>query len=148
LIFGKMNNHYEQSGIVSNPIQAQYEIPEGEKAEIPLQAPGGPSAKSWDGSKRVTALFMGLDYRDWEAGNCASRTDCMMLVTYDPATNTAGMLSIPRDLWVAIPGFGEAKINTAYYLGETNNIPGGGPALAVRRLNYFLSDPPIDFMPG
>jgi LCP family protein required for cell wall assembly len=144
LIFGSQDSQSEQSGKNANPNHVQYQIPSGEKAEEPLQASGGPSAKSWDGSKRVTALFMGLDYRDWEAGNGASRTDSMMLVTYDPSTNTAGMLSIPRDLWVAIPGFGEAKINTAYYLGETNNIPGGGPALAVQTVEQFLSIP-IDF---
>jgi LCP family protein required for cell wall assembly len=144
LIFGSQDSQSGQPGNNTNPNQVQYQIPSGEKAEVPLQASGGPSAKSWDGSNRVTALFMGLDYRDWEDGNGASRTDSMMLVTYDPATNTAGMLSIPRDLWVAIPGFGEAKINTAYYLGETNNIPGGGPALAVQTVEQFLSIP-IDF---
>ena len=144
LIFGSQDNQSAQPGNNTDLNQVQYQIPSGEKAEIPLQASGGPSANSWDGSKRVTALFMGLDYRDWEAGNGASRTDSMMLVTYDPVTNTAGMLSIPRDLWVAIPGFGEAKINTAYYLGETNNIPGGGPALAVQTVEQFLSIP-IDF---
>jgi LCP family protein required for cell wall assembly len=144
LIFVSQDSQSGQPENNADPNQVQYQIPSGEKAEVPLQASGGPSAKSWDGSKRVTALFMGLDYRDWEAGNGASRTDSMMLVSYDPETNTAGMLSIPRDLWVAIPGFGEAKINTAYYLGETYNIPGGGPALAVQTVEQFLSVP-IDF---
>ncbi len=39
-----------------------------------------------------------------EAMNRQPVTDSMMLVTYDPVTNTAGMLSIPRDMWVNIPG--------------------------------------------
>ena len=70
-----------------------------------MQSGDGPAAKAWDGSRRVTALLMGLDFRDWEANEPAARTDSMMLVTYDPISNTAGMMSIPRDMWVYIPGF-------------------------------------------
>jgi polyisoprenyl-teichoic acid--peptidoglycan teichoic acid transferase len=119
-------------------------VPNGPQASQPLQSSGGPAAKAWDGSRRVTALLMGLDFRDWEANEPASRTDSMMLVTYDPISNTAGMLSIPRDMWVYIPGFDYGKINTAYYLGEINKLPGGGPALAVQTVEQFLGVP-IDF---
>ncbi|MEI8132050.1 MAG: LCP family protein [Leptolinea sp.] len=119
-------------------------IPGGPQASQPLQSPDGPAAKAWDGTRRVTVLLMGLDYRDWEAGGTASRTDSMMLMTIDPVSNTAGMLSIPRDMWVYVPGFDYAKINTAYYLGEINNLPGGGPALAVQTVEQFLGVP-IDF---
>ena len=119
-------------------------LPNGDQASQPLQSPDGPVAKAWDGASRVTVLMMGLDYRDWEAGEPASRTDSMMLMTIDPVSNTAGMLSIPRDMWVYVPGFDYAKINTAYYLGEINNLPGGGPALAVQTVEQFLGVP-IDF---
>lgn len=119
-------------------------VPGGAQASQPLQSPGGPAAKPWDGARRVTILLMGLDYRDWEAGEPASRTDSMMLMTIDPVSNTAGMLSIPRDMWVFIPGFDYAKINTAFYLGEINKLPGGGPALAVQTVEQFLGVP-IDF---
>ena len=95
----------------------------------------------WDGASRINVLFMGLDYRDWEAGADASRTDTMILLTIDPKTNTAGMLSIPRDLWVHIPGFNHGKINTAYYLGEVYDYPGGGPALAMETVEHFLGVP-------
>jgi LCP family protein required for cell wall assembly len=62
----------------------------------------------------------------------------MMLVTMDPVSRTAGMLSIPRDLWVNVPGFDYGKINTAYYLGELYNLPGGGPGLAVQTAEELL----------
>ena len=103
----------------------------------PLQPADGPEAEPWDGASRVTILVMGLDYRDWEAGE-TPRTDTMMLLTIDPLTKKAGLLSIPRDMWVTIPGFDHAKINTAYYLGEVYNLPGGGPALAVQTVEEFL----------
>lgn len=95
-------------------------------------------AVEWDGVSRVNILVMGLDYRDWEAGEEASRTDSMMVLTIEPETKKAGLLSIPRDLWVNIPGFGQNKINTAYFLGEINHLPGGGPALASQTVEEFL----------
>ena len=65
----------------------------------------------------------------------------MILLTLDPVTRTAGILSIPRDLWVAIPGFKHGKINTAYYLGDAHKLPGGGPGLAVKTVEEFLGVP-------
>jgi LCP family protein required for cell wall assembly len=91
-----------------------------------------------DFTSRINVLIMGLDYRDWEANEGPPRSDTMMLLTLDPVTKTAGMLSIPRDLWVNIPGFGQNKINTAYFLGEANRLPGGGPELASRTVEEFL----------
>ncbi len=96
------------------------------------------SLSPWDGTSRVTILVMGLDYRDWSSGDGPSRTDTMMLLTLDPLSNTAGMLSIPRDLWVSIPGFENGRINTAYFLGEAYQLPGGGPALAVKTVEQLL----------
>ena len=105
----------------------------------------GPTPEPWDGAKRVTVLTMGLDYRDWLAGEGPPRTDSMMLLTIDPVNGTAGMLSIPRDLWVNIPGgFGYGRINTAYQLGEGNRLPGGGPQLAMDTVEELLGVP-VDY---
>jgi len=95
--------------------------------------------EAWDGSSRVNILIMGLDARDWEAGQGSPRTDTMMVLTYDPVTKTSGMLSIPRDLWLDIPGgYGHSKINDAYMLGERDRLPGGGAGLAVQTVEQFL----------
>jgi len=102
---------------------------------------GPPSTNPWDGAGRVTILVLGLDYRDWSTNQEASRSDTMILLTLDPLSKTAGMLSIPRDLWVSIPGFHHGKINTAYYLGDINQLPGGGPALAVKTVETLLGVP-------
>ncbi len=95
----------------------------------------------WDGKARVTILLMGIDYRDWVAGEGSPRSDSMMLITIDPITMQAGMLSIPRDLWVEIPGFGFNRINAAYAFGEGYRLPGGGPALAVKTVERFIGVP-------
>lgn len=120
------------------------EFVDEEASENPLiefvPSTGLPSPEPWDGISRVNLLLMGLDYRDWEAGE-TPRTDTMMVLTYDPLSKTAGMLSIPRDLWVPIPGFEYNKINTAYYLGEVYNLPGGGSGLAMKTVEELLGVP-------
>jgi polyisoprenyl-teichoic acid--peptidoglycan teichoic acid transferase len=110
----------------------------------PLPALEPINVQPWNGSSRVTVLVMGLDYRDWETGTGAPRSDTMMLVTIDPITRQAGMLSIPRDLWVEIPGFDHNRINTAYMLGEAYKLPGGGPALACKTVEGVIGVP-IDY---
>jgi LCP family protein required for cell wall assembly len=97
--------------------------------------PGKPLPR-WEGSDRVNVLVMGIDQRENEQGPW--RTDTMMVLTIDPVTMSAGMLSIPRDLWVPIPGYEEARINQAHFLGEVYDYPGGGPALAVKTTQYNL----------
>ncbi len=96
---------------------------------------------SWNGVDRINILMMGLDYRDWLSGEGPPRTDSMMLVTIDPITKSAGMLSIPRDLWVEVPGFEHNRINTAYFLGETYRLPGGGPGLAMQTVENLIGVP-------
>lgn len=105
-----------------------------------IEAPETNLPESWDGASRVTILFLGLDARDLEID--APRSDTMILFTIDPMSKTAGMLSVPRDMWVDIPGgFGYGKINTAYALGEQYKLPGGGPGLAVQTVERFIGVP-------
>jgi LCP family protein required for cell wall assembly len=111
----------------------------GEEEEV-ADAPESDLPEPWDGASRVTILFLGLDARDLDLD--APRSDTMILFTIDPISKTAGMLSIPRDMWVNIPGgFGYGKINTAYALGEQYKLPGGGPALATKTVEQFIGVP-------
>src|SRR3972149_905033 len=85
------------------------------------------------GSGQINVLVLGLDRRPHE-GNAPTRTDTMFVLTIDRQTKTAGILGIPRDLWIDIPypeggGVFQERINTAYGYGETEGYPGGGPAL-------------------
>jgi polyisoprenyl-teichoic acid--peptidoglycan teichoic acid transferase len=114
---------------------------------LPLRVPATATPapllpKQWAGTERVTVLLMGIDYRagaTCEAQGTAFRTDSMMLATIDPVGMTAGLLSIPRDLWVTIPGYDENDtINTANFRGDAYAYPGGGPALAVKTVEYNL----------
>jgi LCP family protein required for cell wall assembly len=109
--------------------------------ETALPPPPTVTPLPWNGSERITILVLGLDYRDWVAGSGAPRSDSMMLVTLDPITMRAGMLSIPRDLWVDIPGFTHNRINAAYAFGEGYRVPGGGPALAMQTVESVVGVP-------
>jgi polyisoprenyl-teichoic acid--peptidoglycan teichoic acid transferase len=102
----------------------------------------GSALPTWTGENRVTVLVLGIDERSQESGPW--RTDTMMLVTLDPKTLRAGALSIPRDLWVPIPGHNSGRINTAHFLGDLYGHPGGGPARAVETVEYNLGVP-IDY---
>jgi LCP family protein required for cell wall assembly len=94
---------------------------------------------TWDGGSRINVLFIGIDARD--LNERAPRSDSMILFTLDPVSKTAGMLSIPREMWVNIPGSGYGLINMAYSIGAGSNLPGGGPGLAMQTVSQFLGVP-------
>jgi len=130
------------TGMGLNPFRPQPGAPGGSDQPGPTPTISlAVTPQPWSGHDRVTILLMGLDYRDWVAREGAPRTDSMMLVTLDPITGQAGMLSIPRDLWVEIPGFGHNRINTAYMFGEAYRLPGGGPGLAMQTVEDVIGVP-------
>ncbi|HRJ43389.1 MAG: LCP family protein [Caldilineaceae bacterium] len=72
-------------------------------------------------------LLLGTDRRPNDG---SWRTDTIMVVGIDRLYNRAAVLSIPRDLYLAIPGYGQYRINQLDYLGEAVwKVPGGGPAI-------------------
>jgi polyisoprenyl-teichoic acid--peptidoglycan teichoic acid transferase len=88
----------------------------------------------------INVLLLGTDGRPDEGD--IPRTDTMILLTLDPQNQTAGMLSLPRDLWVPIPGLGySSKINTAYQLGHSVGYPGSGQQLAKDTVSTFIGQP-------
>ena len=81
-------------------------------------------------------LLLGTDRRPNDG---SWRTDTLMIVGIDRAFNRAAVLSIPRDLYLPIPGYGNARINQADYLGEkVLATPGGGPALVSQVLEEAI----------
>jgi LCP family protein required for cell wall assembly len=140
---------WEMTNLPGVTIQDATPTPGGEAEVVrdpsqPMQPVGAPTPPPWDGANRVSMLVMGLDYRDWAAGEGPPRTDTMILFTIDPINRTAGILSIPRDLWVNIPGFDYGRINNAYQLGEAYKVVGGGPQLATDTVEELLGVP-IDY---
>jgi polyisoprenyl-teichoic acid--peptidoglycan teichoic acid transferase len=85
---------------------------------------------------RVNILVLGWDRRPSEP--CPCQTDTMILATLDSKTSTAGMVTIPRDLWVPIPGVGEQRIDAAWSFGEDRKYPGGGFGLVKKTVEADL----------
>ena len=77
---------------------------------------------------RHTVLILGID-RAFE-NTAIGRSDTNLLVGVRPLPGSVSVLSIPRDLWVTIPGVGENRINTAHYFGEGEQA-GEGPYRAM-----------------
>ena len=113
-------------------------LPE-DNSEQPLPVVIPDEIQPWSGEERINFLFMGVDLRCDEDG--PSHTDSIMIVTIDPLTMSAALLSLPRDLWVEIPGFGVDRINQAYYFGQAYEYPGGGQALAMETVEALLGIP-------
>lgn len=108
-------------------------------AALPVVGGGEEKAAVWKSKERVNILLLGTDQRQDEKG--PARTDTMLLLTVDPISKTAGLLSLPRDTWVKIPlekGAMEGKVNTAHFYGDLYKYPGGGPALARKTVENLL----------
>jgi len=90
--------------------------------------------------ERLNILVMGLDRRVDDPEDSPTRTDSMFVVSIDPYSKTAGVFSIPRDLWVEIPdgqgGYFKQRINVAYEYGPIKKYPGGGPGLAEATVEH------------
>ncbi|OQX60906.1 MAG: hypothetical protein B6I38_00885 [Anaerolineaceae bacterium 4572_5.1] len=65
--------------------------------------------------KQITILLLGSDKKEPET--TFFRTDLMMFVTVNKKQDTVSIVSIPRDLFVEIPGLGKNRINTAFGFG-------------------------------
>ena len=89
-------------------------------------APAVPKAEDPDAPAPVNFVLMGSDSRGSDRG----RSDSLMVAHVTGDRQHVYLISFPRDMWVEVPGRGNAKINAAYSWG--------GPALTVRTLENLL----------
>jgi LCP family protein required for cell wall assembly len=86
---------------------------------------------------------MGTDTRPDQG---VTRTDAMIWVHINPVSSRVSLLSLPRDLWVEIPGFGHQRVNAAYPIGEKQLGPGYGGALAKQTVGALVGVPVQHFV--
>lgn len=72
-----------------------------------------PSHSLFDGSHVRNILLIGNDSRGSDSG----RSDSMILLSLNSSTNKINMLSLMRDTYVQVPGYGGCKLNAAYAYG-------------------------------
>ena len=99
----------------------------------PPSADATPAPTEFSGTERLNVLLLGLDVRAGTRPSETMNTDTVLVLSLDPINKTASMLSIPRDLWVDMPGQGQSKINAAYAFG--------GPELSRRTVENLLGIP-------
>jgi hypothetical protein len=87
----------------------------------------------------AVALVLGYDKR-YGSGSARGHSDTLMLIRVDPKTKILSLLSLPRDLYVNVPGMGMRKINDAYaYGGAPLAIQTVSQVLGVK-INYYVTD--------
>jgi polyisoprenyl-teichoic acid--peptidoglycan teichoic acid transferase len=92
--------------------------------------------------KPQTIMLIGSDKRaktarDYESGN--GRSDTIILIRLDPSKKVTALLSIPRDLKVAIPGHGIGKINSAYTIGGAKLTLETVKSITGLRINHVIN---------
>jgi len=111
-----------------------------------LHVPGPPTVKqplaAGDDSvtfseRYINIILLGSDKRE---NRGTWRTDTMIVASIDTQDNVVRLLSIPRDLWVNIPGHGYDRINTADLWGELQH-ESGGPELVKETVYQTLGIP-------
>src|SRR5579859_6856648 len=80
------------------------------------QAHPGEAAGALLPNRRFNVLLLGSD-NDLKFSPNAVLTQAMILVSIDPTSPDVAMISIPRDFWVPIAGYGYQKIDVAYEVG-------------------------------
>lgn len=91
-----------------------------------------------ESAQPINILLIGIGGQSHPGGTLA---DSIMVASIDPKTNNISLLSVPRDLYVTIPGGGKQKINAAHSIGETQTKTGGGPALMKKVVSETLGIP-------
>jgi polyisoprenyl-teichoic acid--peptidoglycan teichoic acid transferase len=115
----------------------------GPLESAPLSSPGMETLQEKNAlpllSRTTNVLILGSDRRprtpNW-------RTDVIMIVAMDLKTGRAGVISIPRDVYISpIPNHQPNRINVIDYLGEQDEPDGGGPALLASIIEEKMGIP-------
>ena len=86
---------------------------------------------------RTDILLLGM--RGASDPNGGLLVDTILLASYEEETGASSLVSIPRDLYVDLPGRErKEKINAVYVVGEQQVPTGGGLALSKQVLSYVL----------
>jgi LCP family protein required for cell wall assembly len=85
------------------------------------------------GPDTLNFLLIGSDRR-----STSFRTDTLIIASVRRQDRVVSLISIPRDLYVYIPGWTMQRINTAYQQGELTGYSGGGPGLLKDTIRYNL----------
>lgn len=102
---------------------------------LALQDNIDPNQLKGEGDGRVNILVIGIGGNGHQGGQLS---DVILVASIDPINNEVAFLSIPRDLYLSIPGYYSTKINAAHALGEQSGAKGGGPEVLKKAVEDVL----------
>ncbi len=88
---------------------------------------------------RVNILLFGVGGEDHPQHD--DHADAILFVSLQPSTRQAAVVSIPRDLWVRLNGYGTHRINYANEIGDRGGYPGRGPGLLCDTVSQVFNQP-------
>lgn len=110
----------------------------GNKNPLSVLSAFKPVALKGQSSGHVNILLAGNSADRTDGSGGSSLIDSMMIVSINTKEHTAFMMSIPRDLWVNVPGVGYGKINT---VGNATNFSQSGlPSGNMGALESIVAD--------
>lgn len=90
----------------------------------------GTTPEEQDG--RINVLLLGMRGANMPGGGLLA--DSIMVASFDTKNNKVGLISVPRDLWVQIPGTGErGKLNSVYSHWES-----GGRGQGIEKMKEIM----------
>lgn len=110
-----------------------------------------PTETYFDGEEYVNIMLVGQDRR-WN--ETVSRSDAMVLLTFNKNTGVIYMTSFLRDMYVQIPGYPDNRINAAYALGGMNlaektvELNFGVPIDGTVSVDFFRFPEIVDMLGG
>jgi len=110
----------------------------GGDGALALEGEVDPTKLRGEGDGRVNILLMGVGDTNHQA---ADLSDTIQIASLDPIAKDVTIFSIPRDLYIKIPGYGSDRINAAHSYGERDNLEGGGPKLLEETISQALGIP-------
>lgn len=92
-------------------------------------------------SGRVNMLLIGSSQRLSTSGDYEIRIESLMLLSIQPSTGRAALMSIPVDLWAKIGRYGQRPLRTAHTIGDSAGYPGAGAGLTVDTVESIIDEP-------
>jgi LCP family protein required for cell wall assembly len=108
----------------------------GVAASAPTAVPTPVEAVNRHGDDLLNIILLGNDNEI--TGESLARTDTMIIVSINRTAGTVALLSLPRDLYVYIPGWTMQRLNLAYPYGEAIGWTNGGFGLLRQTIFYNL----------
>jgi len=97
----------------------------------------GERSVTGESDDRINILLLGIGGAGHDGPEL---TDTIIFGSFKPSTNELGLISIPRDLTINIPGYGYRKINAVNALAEQAR-KGSGPKATADTISEILGEP-------